>query len=295
MKIKTVHVLLCVFVLVVIVTSFILDGSFTYPYSSANTDIRTLSTPDRKLPVEKYLLFDISGIVLGIRRLSANIAWIHVLQYYGSPDLSDTEKKEHRCPDDRKCGDAGGHHHKHEHSKHFCEMEGKHGCDTGIHHHKHGLLYGAGEYYGLLKLCQRTIRLDPFFLYVYLYGSSSLTWNLERPDEGIALLQEGIENYPSTLPDYWQLHLYKLAIIYKKLDRYVDMVAQLERAVQLPGRPTMVAAILANIYKKAQNYVRALALWNEIYNTGDVAYREYAAKQIQFLETALQKPHVPAR
>ena len=57
----------------------------------------------------------------------------------------------------------------------------------------------------------------------------------------------------------------------------------------------MVVAILANIHKKSQNYVRALALWTEIYNTGDVSYREYAAKQIQFLETALQKPQVPAR
>ncbi|MFH2070830.1 MAG: tetratricopeptide repeat protein [Elusimicrobiota bacterium] len=277
MKIKIVHVLLCVFALTVATSSFILDGLFTYPYSKANADITALSGPARKLPVEKYLLFDITGIVLGVRRLTANMAWIHVLQYYGSADLSDSEKKQ---PEETRWH-ACDHEHKHVPCNHA------HG-DSGHHNHKHGSLYGAGKYYDLLKFCQRVVRLDPFFHYVYLYGSASMAWNLERPDEGLSLLQEGIENYPSTRPDYWQLHLFKLAIIYKKLDRYADMVSHLESAVQQPGRPVMVVAILANIYKKTQNYERALALWHDIYNTGDADYREYAAQQIQFLETVTE-------
>ncbi|MDI6642223.1 MAG: hypothetical protein QME68_07950 [Elusimicrobiota bacterium] len=227
---------------------FIVEKEFQFPFDSVN-----ITQKENSLPVEKYLLVDLTGIVFGIRRLAADIAWIQVLQYYGTPE--------------EECS------HEHEHS-----------ADTCPYHSK---FYGKGKYYDLLKLCLRVIRLDPYFHYAYLYGSASLTWNLERPDEGLLLLDEGIKRYPKNRHDYWQLYLYKMAIIYKKAEKYKDMVLSLEKAVNEKNCPLMVKAILANIYKRFGNYHRAIVLWQEIYNYGMSDYSKFAEKQIRELQKLL--------
>ncbi len=228
------------------ITQLYLQKNFIYPFNVVD-----ISKQENKLPVEKYLLLDLTGIVFGVRRLWSDIAWIQALQYYGTPE----EDEEHEP----------GHKNEHEH---------KHG--KMFHHCHHGPGFGGGKYYDLLKLCQRTVRLDPYFHYAYLYGSASLAWNLNRDDEGIKLLDEGIKNCPT----YWQFYIYKMAIIYKKLDKYKDMVRMLEKVVKLHNCPLMVKVILANIYKKAGEYKKALKLWTEIYNFGISEYYSTAERQI---------------
>lgn len=220
-------------------TQLYLEKNFVYPFSKVD-----ISKPENKLPIEKYWLLDLTGIVFGVRRLSSDIAWIQVLQYYGTP-----EEETEVC------------NHNHEHKDCHCH---------------NGFNFGEGKYYDLLKLCQRTVRLDPYFYYAYLYGCASLTWNLNRDNEGIKLLDEGIKNCPK----YWQFYLYKMAIIYKKLYRYKEMVNLLEKVVKEPDCPLMVKAILANIYKKSGEYKKALELWIEIYNFGISEYYQTAEKQI---------------
>lgn len=228
--------LLVLLLSILFISQLYLEKNFVYPFSKVD-----ISKPENKLPVEKYLLLDLTGVVFGIRRISADIAWIQLLQYYGTPE--ETEE------------------HTHEHENGHCH---------------HGLNFGGGKYYDLLKLCQRTVRLDPYFYYAYLYGSASLAWNLNRYDEGIKLLDEGIKNCPK----YWQFYLYKMAIIYKKLDKYKEMVNLLEKVVKEPDCPLIVKAILANIYKKAGEYEKSLKLWTEIYNFGMSDYYQIAEKQI---------------
>jgi len=206
-----------------------------------------------KMPVEKYVLLDITGIVFGIRKFVSDIAWIQLLQYYGSSE--DTQE-------------FNEHNHLH------CE---------------HGRNYGGGKYYDLLKLTQRIIRLDPYFIYAYLYSSASLTWNLNRPEEGLSLLKEGISNkLLQRNPEYWQLHLYTSAIIYKMTDKYYRMIDILEKAVKQKNCPVMVKAILANIYKKTNNYIKSLNLWIEIYESNNPDYRNYAEKQINLLKEKIK-------
>lgn len=203
-----------------------------------------------KLPMYKYFVLDTTGILFGVRRLTADIAWIQLLQYYGTPE-------EH---------------------KHHTEYE----------EHRHD--FGGGCYFDLLKLCQRVIRLDPYFLSAYLYGGAALAWNLNREEEGLLLLKEGAENDSlRKFPDYWQIILYIQAVTFKKLDKFNQMVATLEKAIKQPTCPTMVKAILANIYKHNGNYTRAIDLWKEILLSKDTSYRVRAEKQIKELNTLLRK------
>jgi len=225
-------------------TYLYLEKNFVYPFK-----IVDISKPENKLPVEKYILLDLTGIVFGVRRISSDIAWIQVLQYYGSPEDENEE-------------------YNHEHKEGHCH---------------HGINFGGGKYYDLLKLCQRTIRLDPYFYYAYLYGSASLAWNLNRDDEGIKLLDEGIKNCPK----YWQFYLYKMAIIYKKLDKYKEMVHLLEKVIKEQNCPLMVKAILANIYKRLGEYQKSLELWTEIYNLGMSEYYFFAKEQIAEIKNLL--------
>jgi len=250
MKLRT-YLLLAFFLVLYLATYLYLEKNFVYPFN-----IVDISKPENKLPVEKYLLLDLTGIVFGVRRISSDIAWIQVLQYYGTPE-EEFEK-----------------------SVHNHEYEDEH------HHHErchHGPNFGGGKYYDLLKLCQRTVRLDPYFYYAYIYGSASLAWNLNRDDEGIKLLDEGIKNCPK----YWQFYIYKMAIIYKKLDKYKNMVYLLEKVVKEQNCPLMVKAILANIYKKAGEYQKSLQLWSEIYKSGMSEYYFFAKEQISEIKKIL--------
>ncbi|MBU0952017.1 MAG: hypothetical protein KKH91_04225 [Elusimicrobia bacterium] len=234
---------LLIFILALAVSSGLyLDKTFKYPF-----DVVNFSLPQNQPPVDQYALFDLSGIVFGVRKMASDIAWIQVLQYYGG----DEEEAKHKHDED-----------DHEH------------CTDGVTH-------GNGEYYDLQKLTQRVVRLDPYFYYAYIYGGACLAWNLNRPDEGIALFDEGIKN----APNYWQFTIFKMAIVYKKLDKYQDMVGKLDEALKYPDCPIMVKAMLANIYKKNGNYVRALQIWVGIYDLGQTDYRLRSEQEITALRT----------
>ena len=238
------RIILLISLIIVLISQTYLSEKFVFPFKDAD-----ITLPENKLPLEKYLLLDLTGIVFGMRKLASDIAWIRVLQYYGSSEEEcDEGETEH------------GHSHEHCH---------------------HGADYGRGKYYDLLKLCQRVVRLDPYFNYAYLYGGASLAWNLNRTDEGLLLLEEGRKRNP----EYWQFYLYIGAIVYKKQAQYEKMVQLLERALAQPDCPLTVKAILANIYSKAGNYRRALEIWREIYESGESEYYEYSQKQINKLQT----------
>ncbi|MFH1259816.1 MAG: hypothetical protein ABII74_08425 [Elusimicrobiota bacterium] len=100
---------------------------------------------------------DVGGILLGMRRLSADLAWIQTLQYYGGQESEESEDE----------------HQEHEHN------------------------FGGGHYPELLAYCQRVVKLDPYFHYAYLYGAASLAWNLHRYEQATSLLQDGIKYNPN--------------------------------------------------------------------------------------------------
>ncbi|MFH1667334.1 MAG: hypothetical protein ABIA17_07235 [Elusimicrobiota bacterium] len=63
------------------------------------------------------------------------------------------------------------------------------------------------------------------------------------------------------------------------------MVGKLDEALKYPDCPIMVKAMLANIYKKNGNYVRALQIWVGIYDLGQTDYRLRSEQEITALRT----------
>ena len=259
--------ILALLLAVIISAQVFLEKNFKYPYGIVSQSGVNFALP-------QYGILDLLNIAFGQRTLGSDIAWIQVLQYYGTPESEEGRKA---------LEEAGW----------FGRYEP--GPET----------YTTGKYYDLLKYCQRVVWLDPFFQYTYLYGSASLAWNLNRDSEALELLDMGINNYrrwalisPASsgvfftsklkYSVYWQLEAYRLAIIYKKSAKYSEMVDKLEEIVKLPNVPTTIKAILANTQKKVGNYRRALELWIEIYESGPNEYTDTAENEIKSLRSKLK-------
>jgi len=247
-----------IIVAVTLLFRFEIESKFVYPYTLM------VST---KAPGQKNLLLDSNSVLFGMRRLVSDIAWIQLLQYYGTRE--DEEEDSEQV--------SSGHVHAGKDGEH-CEH-----CE-----HESGSALGQGRYYDFIAYSQRIARLDPYFFYPCLYSGASLAWNLDRPEQALILLKEGIDN--SILvnqPEYWQLSLYSSAILFKMTSRTGDMVNILEKAVIQPKCPVMVKWVLANIYKKTGKYYKALSLFDVIYRSNDETYREFALKQIQSIRQLL--------
>jgi tetratricopeptide (TPR) repeat protein len=186
-------------------------------------------------------LQDVAGLLLGLRRLAADIAWIQTLQYYGTPESGQSESQ---------------------------------------------LENGQGKYPKLLDYCQRAIRIDPFFTYVYYYGAASLCWNLNRPDEAEILLKEGI----SANPKEARLSQYLAAMAYQKNHDVNNLITYLEAIAKDPESPLILKTILANIYKKQGLFDKAILMWQFIYETGTPDYQSRALYHIQELQQLIHTP-----
>jgi len=145
---------------------------------------------------------------------------------------------------------------------------------------EHDFENGIGKYPDFLAYCQRVLKIDPYFSYVYYYGGGALGWNLNRLDEAEELLKEGV----SSLPQEWRLQQYLAALAYQKNHDPAKLVKFLESFANDPNCPNLLRSILANIYKKQKRYRDALRLWLMIYDTHDPAYRDRALNQIQELK-----------
>lgn len=176
----------------ILTLQFFLRKNFSYNYPFF-TETVNLSASKKTA----YGLLDLSGIIFGMRRMVANVAWIQLLQYYGTPERDEANEEIHL----------------------------------------HGLEYGGGKYYDLLSLTQRIIRLDPYFYYAYLYSAGALAWNLDRPEEAILLLQEGIRNDPKYWKFrlylgaviYQQLQKFdKMVILLEEAVKYSDCPAMIK-------------------------------------------------------------------
>ena len=221
-----------------------INSSFKFPFPPFNELVFDLSEEFKdKVSIQRPLgseggFRDFGGVLFGLRRLTADIGWIAVLQYYGAHE-------------------EGGH------EEHF----------------------GEGNYSALEKLVLRVVRLDPSFLYAYLYGAGSLAFNLNRPDQAMDLLKEGIEYNPT----YWRFRLYVGAIVYKQKGRFDEMLALLEDAIKYPDCPTLIKSVLANLYKDRKNYTRALDIWMGVLESGesDATFQQQAKRQIEELRQKL--------
>ena len=251
--------------------------------------------PDlNSFPIPRYAILDISSFITGLRSVGADIAWIQLLQYYGTPEKPLDKETEYRLSIDmvkHLIGMRVEHAHGGHDEDHAGAGKHKHEHRGESHSHYHASIEG-GVYPDLLKYCYRIINLDPFFFYVYLYGAGALAWNLDRPNEALELLQEGIirmEKYRSDITKdisqpYWQLNLYISAIIYREKGEYGKMLNLLDRTANLSETPNIMRVMLANIYEKERNYKKSLFLWIKVYETGDPQYYDKAENKINELK-----------
>jgi tetratricopeptide (TPR) repeat protein len=139
----------------------------------------------------------------------------------------------------------------------------------------------------------RVARLDPSFHRAYLFGAGVLGWfkNVQRPDDAVALLKDGMRYDPGE-PLYSE---YIAALAFQKRGDTARMLQILVPAAADPRSPIVMKDILANLYKTQGEYAKALALWEEMLNNEEDA-SEWPRARLQIAEIrGLQKrPKGPA-
>ena len=139
----------------------------------------------------------------------------------------------------------------------------------------------------------RIVRIDPRFHRAYLYGAGILAWfkSVNRPQEALEILEEGIRNNPN----YWMFRNYVGAIIYKRKEDFPKAAALLEDAVRQPDCPGITKAILANIYKGMGEYRKAIRTWEAVLEDPQNSdYHPRARSQIAELERLLGRRPTPS-
>ena len=147
-------------------------------------------------------------------------------------------------------------------------------------------------YEHLAAMSLRVTRLDPSFHRAALYGSGILAWfhGIDRPDEAVELLNEGMRRSPEQ-PLY---ALYLAAIAYKKQGDTDRMVALLESSFDLPETPSTMKAILANLRQSRGEYRQALELWARILDS-ERDHSEHARAKIKIAELKRLLAQPPSR
>lgn len=113
-------------------------------------------------PSEVHLSYDDAvrnaGLMsLGMRRLAADIEFIRLLEYFGTP----SERGE--------------------------------GTEAGVHHEDESPSDSYPEFEGRVL---RILDIDPYFRYAAEYGAGALAFDLHRPDEAIAVLRHALARDP---------------------------------------------------------------------------------------------------
>jgi len=150
------------------------------------------------------------------------------------------------------------------------------------------LLYAGGEVlpdedparnYDLIDyFVRRVIRIDPFYHSAILYGTSMLAYFriVDRPNEAVALVKEGIRYDP----DYWPYHMFLAAITYKQkadLDGMEDIFTQ---ALRQSDCPMVIRNLIANNSKQDGRFDTALAIWEAVLDSDQAEYWDHAREQI---------------
>lgn len=264
------YIFLVIIALSLFACNYLFSKSFVYPLPQSR-----LST------IPQYTVLDMSPVLTGMRRLGADLCWIQLLQYYGSPEKPLNKEVEYEIsidmtkylfglfkPEEEEGGEKPGEQHE--------------------HHHHHAQIEG-GNYPELLNYCYRAVNQDPFFFYVYLYGAGSLAWNLNRTDEALSLLALGVQNMEKFRENittdlhqpFWQLNLYISAIVYKKRGETDKMIPLIEMASRQKEAPNIVRVIMANIYEAQKKYDKALDIWISVYESKDPEYTKRAKEKIR--------------
>lgn len=194
---------------------------------------------------KKSLIGDALALSFGMRRLLADIWFVRLMQYYGTPEPSEHDEHEH-----------------------------------GPHCH-HGPDYGYGDYPDFFPMAKHIIHIDPYFKSAIIYSVTSLAFNLEKQESAISLLKIAMMYSRNE----WAYPKLLAAIGYSKAKEPQKVAQTLTMLVWEPDCPTMVKQLVAFLNKKIKNYKTAYAIYLNILNTSkDPFYLENARKEIEKLK-----------
>lgn len=145
------------------------------------------------------------------------------------------------------------------------------------------------EFEHVKPLTERIVRLDPSFHRAYLYGAGMLGWyrNLERYDDAVDLLRQGMRDDPGQ-PLYAE---YIAALAYQRRGDTAKELAILEPLAADPRSPVVMKEILANLYKEKGEYAKALVIWESLLDDeGQSSEWPRARRQIDEIRARARKP-----
>lgn len=182
---------------------------------------------------------------LGMRRLAADLAFIQLLMYYGTPEPGD---------------------------------EGSHGESS---HHEggppppHQKLEG-GIYAEIGPRVRRILQLDPYFVYAPLLGAGALGFNLNRPDEALEILRFAAD----WSPRQWKYRAYTAAIGFHKAGNPDLVIRELTPVLADPDCPTLLKNMVAFLNRRLGRREEAVRIYQDILRSRDPAYYEMARRAL---------------
>ncbi|MBI4375889.1 MAG: hypothetical protein HY549_05500 [Elusimicrobia bacterium] len=154
-------------------------------------------------------------------------------------------------------------------------------------HHGHHTVaehFGSGHYPELGPRAMRILDLDPSFSYAPIYSAGALAFNLDRPEEALAVLRHALSRDPGN-PEY---HRYAGAIGFHKKGDPRKVLELLEPALENEATPTMIKHLAAFLFERSGQRERAVSIYREIAQASrDEGYRRMAQEALRRLGAEL--------
>lgn len=136
---------------------------------------------------------------------------------------------------------------------------------------------GGGHYPEIKDRTLRVLDLDPYFTYAALYGSGSLAFNLDRPQEALEVLQKATAFQPKE----WKYHAYVIAIGLRSKNDVQGFLNQLTPILEEPDCPTQLKNMLAFINMRLGHRDEAIRIYKEILASHDPNYAHLARQMLE--------------
>ncbi len=136
----------------------------------------------------------------------------------------------------------------------------------------------------LWPLLDITTTLDPNLVVAYRFGATFLSEppprGAGRPDQGVALLERGIQANPAE----WQLNGDLGFIYYFEMKDYDKSAAAFVEGSKKPGAMIWMKVMAARIAAEGESLATSIFLWNEVYTTTtDPMIKTNAEKHLRLL------------